>query len=60
MSDIRNILEARFPGLYSNIKKVLVEAEAKYNEKAGQAPSEFLLAACRTQGFKFLTDFEVA
>ena len=43
MNDVRNVLEARFPGLYVNIEKLLVEAEAQYNAQAGQAPSEFLL-----------------
>ncbi len=43
MNDVRNMLEARFPGLYARIEKMLVEAEARYNEKTGQAPSEFLL-----------------
>jgi putative nucleotidyltransferase with HDIG domain len=43
MNDVRTILEARYPGLYASIKKMLVEAEAQYNEKTGQAPSEFVL-----------------
>jgi uncharacterized protein len=43
MNDVRNVLEARIPGLYASIKKMLVEAEARYNDQAGQAPSEFLL-----------------
>jgi len=47
MNDVRNVLEARFPGLYARIEKMLVEAEARYNEQAGQAPSEFLLEHTR-------------
>lgn len=47
MNDVRNMLEARFPGLYARIEKMLVEAEARYNEQAGQAPSEFLLEHTR-------------
>lgn len=43
MNEVRNILDARFPGLYANIEKMLVEAEALYNAQTGQAPSEFLL-----------------
>ena len=43
MNDVRKVLEARFPGLYASIKKMLVEAEARYNKQSGQAPSEFLL-----------------
>jgi len=43
MNDVRNVLEARFPGLYASIQKMLVEAEARFNKQSGQAPSEFLL-----------------
>lgn len=43
MNNVRNVLEARFPGLYASIEIMLVEAEARYNQQAGQAPSEFLL-----------------
>ena len=43
MNDVRTILDARSPGLYACIEKLLVEAEARFNEKSGQAPSEFLL-----------------
>jgi len=47
MNDARNVMEARFPGLYASIEKMLIEAEARYNEQAGQAPSEFLLEHTR-------------
>ncbi|MCX7172539.1 MAG: HD domain-containing protein [Proteobacteria bacterium] len=43
MNEVRKVLEDRFPGLYANIEKLLVEAEAQYNTQTGQAPSEFLL-----------------
>lgn len=43
MNHVRKVLEARFPGLHASIEKILVEAEARYNQQAGQAPSEFLL-----------------
>lgn len=43
MNGVRNLLETRFPGLYARIEETLVEAEARYNREAGQAPSEFLL-----------------
>jgi putative nucleotidyltransferase with HDIG domain len=41
------MLEARFPGLHARIEKTLVEAEARYNRQANQAPSEFLLEHTR-------------
>jgi len=47
MNDVRNVLEARFPGLYASIERLLVEAEAQYNDQAGQAPAEFLLEHTR-------------
>jgi putative nucleotidyltransferase with HDIG domain len=47
MNDVRNVLEARVPGLYANIEKLLIEAEAQYNTQAGQAPAEFLLEHTR-------------
>lgn len=43
MNHVRKVLEARFPGLHASIEKMLVEAEARYNQQSGQAPSEFLL-----------------
>lgn len=43
MNDVRQILEARYPGLYDKIVGTLVEAEAKFNARIGQAPSKFLL-----------------
>jgi HD superfamily phosphodiesterase len=47
MNDVRNLLEARFPGLYARIEKMLVESEARYNHESNQAPSEFLLEHAR-------------
>lgn len=47
MNDVRKLLEARSPGLHARIEKMLVEAEARYNHQAGQAPSEFLLEHAR-------------
>ncbi|MAF48973.1 MAG: hypothetical protein CMM10_11960 [Rhodospirillaceae bacterium] len=47
MNDVRNMLEARFPGLHAGIEKMLVETEAGYNHQAGQAASEFLLEHTR-------------
>ena len=43
MNEVRNLLEARFPGLHDRIEKTLVEAEARYNHQSRQAPSEFLV-----------------
>ena len=47
MNDVRNMLEGRFPGLYARIEKMLVEAEARFNQQTNQAPSEFLLEHTR-------------
>ena len=47
MNDVRNVLEARFPGLYASIEKMLVEAEARFNKQRCQAQSEFLLEHTR-------------
>lgn len=47
MNDVRSVLEARLPGLYANIEKLLVEAEARYNAQAGQVAAEFLLEHTR-------------
>jgi len=43
MKEVSNVLDTRIPGLYASIEKMLVEAEADFNDKAGQAPSRFLL-----------------
>ncbi len=43
MNEVRKLLESRFPGLHARIERTLVECEARYNRKARQAPSEFLL-----------------
>lgn len=47
MDAVRNMLDARFPGLLDCIEKMLVEAEAGYNKQSSQAPSEFLLEHAR-------------
>jgi len=47
MNEVRHVLEARFSGLYASIAKMLVDAEARYNDQAGEAPSEFLLEHTR-------------
>ena len=47
MNGVRNALEARVPGLYANIERLLIEAEAQYSVQAGHAPSEFLLEHTR-------------
>ena len=47
MNDVRTLLETRFPGLHARIEETLVEAEARYNRQADQAPSEFLLEHTR-------------
>lgn len=47
MNAVRNLLETRFPGLHARIEKMLVEAEARYNQQTKQAPSEFLLEHAR-------------
>ena len=43
MNEVRKLLQARFPGLHARIEQTLIEAEARYNRQAKQAPSEFLL-----------------
>jgi HD superfamily phosphodiesterase len=43
MNDVRLMLDARYPGLYGSIVSTLVEAEANFNARTGQAPSRFLL-----------------
>src|SRR3972149_3045633 len=47
MDDVRNVLEARFPGLHAAVERLLVDAEARYNRQTNQAPSEFLLEHTR-------------
>ncbi len=47
MNEVRNVLEARFPGLHAAIETLIVEAEADFNARAAQAPSEFLLEHTR-------------
>jgi len=43
MDDVRNVLEARFPGLYASVEQMLVDSEARFNRQNNQSPSEFLL-----------------
>lgn len=43
MNEVRKLLESRSPGLHAHIEQTLVEAEARYNRRTKQAPSEFLL-----------------
>ena len=47
MKQVRNVLDSRFPGLYTSIEELLIESEARYNAQTGQAPSEFLLEHTR-------------
>jgi len=47
MNEVRNLLEARFPGLHARIERTLVDSEARYNERQRQTPSEFLLEHAR-------------
>lgn len=47
MYDVRNVLEARFPGLHASVEQMLVDSEARYNRQTNQAPSEFLLEHTR-------------
>lgn len=47
MNDLRDALDARFPGLHAAIETTLVETEARYNRQSSQAPSEFLLEHTR-------------
>lgn len=43
MNEVRNLLEARVPGLHARIEASLADAEARYNRRAGQPASAFLL-----------------
>ena len=47
MNDVRNVLETRCPGLHDRIEKMLIDAEARYNQQANQAASQFLLEHTR-------------
>jgi HD superfamily phosphodiesterase len=47
MNEVRNLLEARVPGLHARIEKTLVEAEARYNDQSRQGSSEFLVEHSR-------------
>lgn len=47
MSDVRNVLEARCPGLLDRIERVLIEAEAHFARQSNQPASEFLVEHTR-------------
>jgi len=47
MKDVVNILEQAFPGLYARVEAKLVEAEARFNGRSNQGPSEFLVEHSR-------------
>jgi HD superfamily phosphodiesterase len=47
MNDVRNLLEARFPGLHASIESALAASEALYSRRANQPASEFLLEHTR-------------
>ncbi|MDD5177553.1 MAG: HD domain-containing protein [Sterolibacterium sp.] len=47
MNNPRSMLDARFPGLYTTIEKMLVEAEAQHNGQTRRAPAEYLLEHSR-------------
>jgi putative nucleotidyltransferase with HDIG domain len=47
MNEVRKTLEARIPGLHARIEKMLAEAEALFNDRTKQAPSEFVLQHAR-------------
>lgn len=46
-NEVRRTLEARIPGLYARIERMLADSEALYARNAKQAPSEFLLEHSR-------------
>lgn len=43
MNEVRELLQARVPGLHARIEAALADGEADYNRRDGQAPSTFLL-----------------
>ncbi len=47
MNDVRNVLEARCPGLHDRIETMLIDAEARFNRQTEQGASEFLLEHTR-------------
>jgi len=47
MNHVRNVLEARFPGLHARVETMLIDVEARYNDKTNHAQSEFLLEHTR-------------
>lgn len=47
MNNVRSLLDARIPGLYAVIEKMLVEVEAQHNVQTGRASSEYLLEHSR-------------
>ena len=47
MNEVRNVLEARCPGLYGRIEQVLIDDEARFCRRANQPASEFLVEHTR-------------
>jgi putative nucleotidyltransferase with HDIG domain len=47
MNGVRDVLEARCPGLYDRIERMLIEAEARFNRQTDQGSSEFLVEHTR-------------
>ncbi len=47
MSDVRNVLEARCPGLHDRIERALIEAEARFSRQSNQPAAEFLVEHTR-------------
>lgn len=43
MNEVRELLQARLPGLHARIEAALADSEAHYNRRAGQPASAFLL-----------------
>jgi HD superfamily phosphodiesterase/predicted RNA-binding Zn-ribbon protein involved in translation (DUF1610 family) len=46
-NDVRNVLEARCPGLHDRIEQLLIDAEARFNRRTDQPASEFLVEHTR-------------
>ena len=47
MNGVRNLLESRYPGLNDRIEQTLIDAEAHFNRRSNQVPSQFLLEHTR-------------
>jgi HD superfamily phosphodiesterase len=43
MNGVRDLLEARCPGLHDDIEQALIDEEARFNRQFGQSASEFLV-----------------